>query len=458
MKKGIAILLIFCLTAGLLVMNVSASGSADCVVENGLMLWLKADSGVGTDEEGYVTEWKDQSGKNHDLVQADDERRPFLTKSSGLKEEQNAVSFRPNQYLVSDVVDYSGSSTLILYYRSDADAFGRTIFSSSQYVGIPNYEPGKAPFTLTNSDSEEAGVQMCMASETGDTINYDTTIPRKSDDFMSVVLVVDHQQRKADVYYNISGDNQTIGMPNATFDLDDIPYYESFALGLKYDSSIVTRGLSGEIAEMMIYDRALDVDELNEINRYLKLKYDIPKRIVGLKVADPKSIMYKGESYEPDILQVVQLMDTEIEIPVSDARISSSNEGVVSVSGNMLTANDAGESLITISCGGGVSTQLIVRVPDIIPNTPVITGFSPNGKLKVQQTFTSADLSGKASAAMLVALYRSETLVDYQWTEGTDLEITFNLPENIDGYRAVIMLVDSMETMKPIAKEVVAYS
>jgi hypothetical protein len=52
------------------------------ITTEGLQLWLRADQGVKTDQEGSLLEWQDQSGQNHHARQEKVEWRPSLKRKS----------------------------------------------------------------------------------------------------------------------------------------------------------------------------------------------------------------------------------------------------------------------------------------------------------------------------------------------------------------------------------------
>lgn len=423
---------------------------------DGLMLWVEADSGLTADEDGYIEKWEDKSEKGNDLKQEDINKQPLkYNKSYSLSGEQPSVAFETSQSLISDPIEYSGSSTFIIYYKPETNSTDRTVFSSSQYKGDATAVSGEIPFMLTNSSSETDGLLFTMTEEKG-TSKYPTKIPRASEKFMTAMLVIDAENKKVSVYNNFSGDNKTITEPVTEFSVSEIPYYESFALGLKYNTAL-KRGMLSEVGAVMIYDRALSVDELNKVNKYLKIKYDIPEDVAGLKVLNPESILHMGKTFTPDVVSVVKLMDLEFETKATDISIISDNTDVITVTDNKtIKAIGSGESLITISCEEGYSTSFYVSVPKIIPDIPVVTGFEANGTLNIVQGVKAQET---ASAGLLAAIYKNDILVDFNCTEKSEiegkenLEISFDLTNDITDYQLVIMLVDSLDTMIPASKQ-----
>ena len=453
MKKITSVLLTIAIVMGACIVYASES-EFDNFTKDGLMLWVKADTGIVLDDDGYVETWEDQSGKNNHLTQTDANRRPeYFENSTGLSKAQPSVGFETSNYLASDTIGYSGDSTVIIYYKMETNSVDRTIFSSSKHTGSATRTEGKIPFTLSNSNNDTDGLQFVMANETSYD-KYSTKIPRENESFMVSMFVIDSENSKLTTYNNVNGDNKTLDTALSEFSIAKTPYYDAFALGLKYDTAIKARGMLGEVAEVMIYNRALSKEELNQINRYLKIKYDISDKITGIKMNNSKPIMYKGEEFTPDVTGIIKLMDIETESPVSDLNIISENPEVVSVLDGKLIAKETGKSLITITCGNGISTEFVVTVPALKSKVPEISNFSPGGSMTCVQEFENIE----NCAVLLLALYKSDTLVDFKYDdeiENGKLEIAMNMPEDITDCRIQVSLVDSLDTMIPLSEQTI---
>jgi len=57
-------------------LQVTSSQSGEAIPRVGMSLWVKAEVGILTDAEGFVSEWTDQSGSDNGLIQATAARRP----------------------------------------------------------------------------------------------------------------------------------------------------------------------------------------------------------------------------------------------------------------------------------------------------------------------------------------------------------------------------------------------
>ncbi len=85
------------------------------VTSGQLQLWLKADSGVVTDNAGHVSAWKDQSGNDHNALQENRSQQPLLAPSV------SAIGGRP-----------------ALRFNGDQDNIHGSYLRGEGYIGIPN--------------------------------------------------------------------------------------------------------------------------------------------------------------------------------------------------------------------------------------------------------------------------------------------------------------------------------
>ena len=74
------------IAATLLTMAVNSFGQT-LTVTDGLMLWLRADAGVTTNENGLVMQWDDQSGNMNHAFQSTDLQMPLFV--------PNAITNKP---------------------------------------------------------------------------------------------------------------------------------------------------------------------------------------------------------------------------------------------------------------------------------------------------------------------------------------------------------------------------
>ena len=123
-----------------------------------------------------------------------------------------------------------------------------------------------------------------------------------------------------------------------------------------------------------------------------------------------------------------------------------------------MTAVSSGKSVITVTDGGEFSASFVIYVPDIMVGEPEITGFSADETLTCIVPVSGTETS---KVAMLVSAYKEGVLVDFkciektELTENDEIELSFEMPEDITGYETVVMFVDSLETLTPICEHII---
>ena len=123
-----------------------------------------------------------------------------------------------------------------------------------------------------------------------------------------------------------------------------------------------------------------------------------------------------------------------------------------------MTAVSSGKSVITVTDGGEFSAIFVIYVPDIMVWEPEITGFSADETMTCIVPVSGTETS---KVAMLVSVYKEGVLVDFkciektELTENDEIELSFEMPEDITGYETVVMVVDSLETLTPICEHII---
>jgi hypothetical protein len=220
-----------------------------------LKLWLRADEGVTLDEQGRVTAWRDQSGSGHDAAQPSAAARPELTPA--------AVGGRP-------ALRFDGQ--------------GRFLALAGQVLRSPD-------FTLVAVASDRAGggshreifSNWTRNGNIGPAVFLGTTgagTVRFSDAFAPAGNL-DHPERPhaltavtaptaSMVYQNrVTLAERAAGLPDRRL---DTPY----VIGTQGD--INGEFWNGDIAEILVYDRALSPQELSGVWDYLEQKYGVAAR------------------------------------------------------------------------------------------------------------------------------------------------------------------------------------
>ena len=211
---------------------------------DGLALWLRADSGVTVDQDGKISTWQDQSGLGNDATQTSGSNQPLLVAGSinGLP----TVHFSGSQWLnLPDLMNGATAGELFLVLKGDQDlplqAYGLMSFGS----GYESYYPY---------------IDGVIYENFGSTVRY----------------TVGNPSQPLDAYHIFNVSSQT-GDWEAR--INGILQYQTLVNTVYFPSSPVLGhnslygAFSGDIAEIIIYDRVLDASDRETIEKYLAGKY-----------------------------------------------------------------------------------------------------------------------------------------------------------------------------------------
>lgn len=220
-------------------------------VTSGLVVWLKADSGVIKDPDGSIFIWQDQSGMAHSASQTRAPNKPhYMENQLG---NGPALHFDGNDYLTGDSGMPTGSYTKIVRFALDAYGYPNHLVSSATqgsaaardhallYDGSPNPKMSHAGTFLTSSLSTALRKPTILnasydaAADTG-TLHLDNVFGGSA----------------------ISGGDNTI---------------TNYMIGGFNNGS---EALAGDISEVLIYGRVLSASERNAVYAYLDEKYFTP--------------------------------------------------------------------------------------------------------------------------------------------------------------------------------------
>ncbi len=222
---------------------------------NGLALWLKADAGVQT-SAGAVTSWIDQSGKSNNASQSTSSARPIFVSS--------AVNSKP-------ALQFNGDDSLFIPPTSDLRPQSVTVFVVGQNTDSGN---SYRTFFRGGGDSDSEGYGLLKRSSgtemrfningNNGTGNFATaTVPTNS----FGIMTGRYDQSQITFYLNgiVAGTTpNTIGITS----------YDSVA-GNFIGSSGSGVYLQGQIAEVLVFNRALTDSERSTVDLYLYQRYNI---------------------------------------------------------------------------------------------------------------------------------------------------------------------------------------
>ncbi len=238
-----------------------AAHSQTLTVQEGLQLWLKADAGVTADGEGLVTDWNDQTANANNATQFDPAKSPKLV--------ANGVNSKPvlrfdgtDDYLEipdSESLSITGDLTTFFVVKFTDFANYRAVWAKT----LVNYPAPVDYYTLPNT-----GVPRVFrgngSNAAGDSGFSDATTSLRANSFITTGFGISDTR----VTHYLAA--QSIGGGNITANIGDAD--TPLIIGSRAD--LFTK-MKGDIAEIVIYNRALTEAERVSVTDYLGRKYNI---------------------------------------------------------------------------------------------------------------------------------------------------------------------------------------
>jgi hypothetical protein len=250
-------------TSVALTFTATQNGPADLPVTAGLQLWLKGDAATTVGGSGGVVQWGDQSGNANNAIQLDENLAPVLT--------NNAVNGHPalrfdgtDDFLeVADSpgLSIAGDITSFFVLRfADFATFRAVWAKTSANFPAPTdmYAlPNNGRLRLYRGNGTDTGIQF-----------VDSARPFSAGSF----LLAGFDQAGTAVTHYLNG--LINGTGSITVPLADAD--GTLRIGTRAD--LVTK-MKGELAELILFDRALSLAERRAVERYLAEKYGLPMLI-----------------------------------------------------------------------------------------------------------------------------------------------------------------------------------
>lgn len=451
MKKIICAVITTVLVVGNFVCNVFCEEKLP--PQDNIMLWVSADE-CSENVGDKVVKWNDKSGNGNDLLAVNSNRSPRMIETDKIKTTK-ALHFAKNNYMVANGIDYCGDATLVLYYCQQSNAEGDTVFSSHAYEKNSVAEKSKIPFKITTDSNGTLLFDMQNIAEDGTqdgVFSESLNITPSVNDYMALYITFEAKSNTVRVYVKPVNDHSAIEEPITEFTTNNKLYWSDVAYNLNYSVSEI-KGVVADYAESIIYKKALTIDELNQVNEYLKLKYEYPV-VKSLKLKNDISEIKYGESVTPEVIGIGNMMGNVNEYLLNNAVITSLNNDIVKADNGVLTAVNYGTALIKITYAGADDLIISVRVPSLqVIESNIDTPVSGNeiGCSCTVENFESTPMS----ILMISVLKRGDELVDVRLDEADVIgEHTFNVklsPQNdTENLKVSVMLLDG-ENMYPIA-------
>lgn len=225
-----------------------------------LQLWLKADAGVTADANGAVTAWADQSGQGNHAAQPVPARAPKLV--------ENVLNGKP-------ILRFEGGTRYLDVPNSDSVAFVgdlSTFFvvkfaDRSGYRAVWSKVLGNKPRPTDYYLLPDTNVPRLYRGNAGQWLSADAAAAIPSGEF-------------AVVGFDVAGDNIAHYFNNLVNGRGTIVLAqpaEDSGLPLRIGSrdDLVTQ-LTGDLAEVLLYDAALSDADRGLVLEYLRVKYALP--------------------------------------------------------------------------------------------------------------------------------------------------------------------------------------
>ena len=234
----------------------------------GLRLWLRADLGVRPDRDNRVSAWANQAGEDGGAKQPEVAARPLLV--------VEAVNGKP-------AVRFDGVDDFLRGSMGELVA-PLTLFAVARF-GWPSQPDGDFDYIINIGYILEAGRHVNIA-------RWGTKVPEdiNRNRYYSVYDSVKHVDLfgpilPGEVYlvmtvmHGTTPPRHRLYLNSTAQEVRDSPssvrLNGNYTLG-KVEHPARFHGLKGEIAEILVYDRALPDRERQMVENYLKVRYSIP--------------------------------------------------------------------------------------------------------------------------------------------------------------------------------------
>lgn len=257
---------VFPITCAICTLMIHIVVAADAPTKDGMLLWLKADEGVVCDDSGRVKEWSDQSGQGWNVFQPDAERRP-VRNISGINGKP-AIQFESSKTVLS---------TEPLPPPAQFSAFMVVSLDDQRYSQLLQCAPsgGEASTSVLNLMSgPKDGNGLYIYGDGGivEITSANQELPLNWLESGTLVLA----EVVADGYSGVT----TLLRNGEVLATSDAPFGNLRGANLPRPLHIggTTGGFpsaNGLIAEVLIYDATLSVEERQAIEKYFSEKYGI---------------------------------------------------------------------------------------------------------------------------------------------------------------------------------------
>ncbi|MEI7451581.1 MAG: type II secretion system protein [Candidatus Falkowbacteria bacterium] len=215
----------------------------------GMILWLKADTGVSTTTGNYITQWNDQSGSGNNMMQVTSGAQPLLAPNS-VNGNFSVVKFDGiNDFLRTNSFIYNQPLAMFLVYKLNGSTNQIVLKSTDNYaIYLDHYSNLFQMYAQAGNNSLIEG-PLSMPFTYFKTINANANGVNSS------------------IYANgslvVAGNAGTDGIRNSL----TIGYGPMYEASGGYYANI-------ELAEVIIYNKVLSTEERQLVENYIRNKYN----------------------------------------------------------------------------------------------------------------------------------------------------------------------------------------
>ena len=342
------------------------------IPDEDLNLWLKADEGVELGQDGRISVWKDNSGNgNNATIAQNPQAGENLTSPTLVEDGYNGkpvVRFNgtsDGMQFPFDNLDQTAEATVVIVSSSKSDRSDTMGGDNIPLLYFHEYGAGWSKFVVTPTQSNiNARFGSGSSADNGGFMLYER--PENIGDSFSTTMVVKNGASET-IYV---GDQQVMNRDNGaavfTNVKDDIGYIGRYPVGSHSENWYN----QSDVAEIMIYNRALGLAEIQQINAYLNEKYSEKPEVTleSITVSGPTKTEYEiGDELDLTGLVVTAHYSDGSEAAVEDYEVSG------------FDSSTAGEKTITVTYQDKTTT-FTVNVKEAAPVVTLesITVTGPN--------------------------------------------------------------------------------
>jgi large repetitive protein len=245
----------------------SATGESCAYTVCGVSLWLDATSAgsVSVESGNRVTQWNDLSGYDrHAAMTSGSAARPTLTSSSALGG-RTAITFDPafSQFLTTSVAVNTRTVMVVHRQTTEGAAVHRTAFSVRSSGVNTTYPQAEALYVKTSDASGDYAVGFVYA-----TSSFAGPVSIRNNGFSSLLTV-----RVLSASAEAATNRATAGSQAFTGTL--LPRDGVATIGASYWNNTIGDLFSGQIGEVVTFDRTLTTTERDAVERALMAKWGL---------------------------------------------------------------------------------------------------------------------------------------------------------------------------------------